>query len=223
MAPAVAKAAMDSGVATRPIADLDAYREQLDAFVYHSGTTMEPVFAAARTGAQARRLRRRRGRARAARGAGRRRRGPRRTRSWSAAPTSSRRASSELGLRLEFGEDLRRRSTSRTTRATASSGPQYYKLAQRKGVSRAQAQEDMRSRPTLIGAMLVHRGDADAMLCGTSGDIADHLRYIRDIIGMREGVRTLGDDADADPARPAAVHLRHARQSRPQRRCRSPR
>ncbi len=57
----------------------------------------------------------------------------------------------------------------------------------RQGVSRAQAQEEVRSRTTLIGAMLVRRGDADAMLCGTSGDYLDHLGYIRRVIGMRSG------------------------------------
>jgi malate dehydrogenase (oxaloacetate-decarboxylating)(NADP+) len=51
--------------------------------------------------------------------------------------------------------------------------------------------EEMRSRPTLIGAMLVRRGDADAMLCGTFGDYADHLRYVRQAIPLREGVETL--------------------------------
>jgi malate dehydrogenase (oxaloacetate-decarboxylating)(NADP+) len=68
---------------------------------------------------------------------------------------------------------------------------EYYRLASRKGVSRAQAQEEMRSRPTLIAAMLVRRGDADAMLCGTQGNYADHLRYVRRVIGLREGVSTL--------------------------------
>ena len=68
---------------------------------------------------------------------------------------------------------------------------EYYELAKRKGVSRAQAMEQMRSRPTLIGAMLVRRGEADAMLCGTSGDYADHLSHVRKVIGMREGVKTL--------------------------------
>ena len=57
-------------------------------------------------------------------------------------------------------------------------------------MSRAQAMEEMRSRPTLIGAMLVRRGDADAMLCGTSGNYPDHLKYIRNVIGMRAGVKT---------------------------------
>ena len=68
---------------------------------------------------------------------------------------------------------------------------EYYQLTRRKGVSRAQAMEAMRSRPSLIAAMMVRRGDADAMLCGTLGDYADHLRYVRNVIGLRKGVSTL--------------------------------
>ena len=76
IAPAVAKAAMDSGVATRPIDDFDAYRARLTSFVYHSGLLMKPIFSAAKQAPQADRVRGRRGRARAARRAGGRRRGP---------------------------------------------------------------------------------------------------------------------------------------------------
>ena len=68
---------------------------------------------------------------------------------------------------------------------------EYYRIARRKGVSRSQAIEDMRIRPTLVGAMMVRRGEADAMLCGTVGNYADHLKYVRNVIGMREGVKTL--------------------------------
>ena len=64
---------------------------------------------------------------------------------------------------------------------------EYYQLMRRKGVSRAEAREEMRSRPSLIAAMLVRRGDADAMLCGTLGNYADHLRYVRNVIGLRNG------------------------------------
>ncbi len=189
MAPAVAKAAMDSGVATRPIENLDAYREHLDRYVYRSGTTMVPVFAAARAapksvvyaeGEDERVLR-------AAQIA---------VDEHLAHPILVGRTDvmanriARLGLRLDFGRNC--------TAINIQDDPryrefwtQYFQLGQRKGVTRAQAQEDMRSRPTLIGAMLVHRGDADAMLCGTTGAISDHLRYIRNVVGMRDGVRTL--------------------------------
>jgi len=190
MAPAVARAAMESGVATRPIADLDAYRERLDRFVYRSGTTMEPVFAAAR-------------------------RAPKRVVYAEGEDERVLRAAQialdehlahpvlvgrvdvmttrigKLGLRLRFGDNC--------TAINLQDDPryrefwsQYFKIGERKGVTRAQAQEEMRSRPTLVGAMLVHRGDADAMLCGVgAGTYSDHVRYVRNVVGLRNGVRTL--------------------------------
>jgi malate dehydrogenase (oxaloacetate-decarboxylating)(NADP+) len=188
IAPAVAKAAMESGVASRPIQDFHAYRDQLGRFVYQSGTTMEPVFAAAKRapkrlvyaeGEDERVLRA----AQAAIDEG------------IVRPVFVGRADivaariAKLGLRLKLGDncevvnildDPRYRETWRD----------YYQLARRKGVSKAQAQEEIRSRPTLTAAMLVRRGDADAMLCGTHGDYADHLRYVRTVIGLRDGART---------------------------------
>jgi malate dehydrogenase (oxaloacetate-decarboxylating)(NADP+) len=189
LAPAVAKAAMESGVAGRPIKDFDAYRARLTRFVYQSGTPMAPVFEAAgrapkrvvyAEGEDERVLRA----AQAAVDEG------------IARPMLVGRADiiatrlQKLGLRLKPGEtcdvvnildDPRYRDY----------GHAYYELARRKGVSRTEAMESMRSRPTVVGAMLVRRGDADAMLCGTRGDFADHLRHVRDIIGLREGVKTL--------------------------------
>jgi malate dehydrogenase (oxaloacetate-decarboxylating)(NADP+) len=188
IAPAVAKAAMESGVASRPIQDFHAYRDQLGRFVYQSGTTMEPVFAAAKRapkrvvyaeGEDERVLRA----AQAAVDEG------------IVRPVFVGRADivaariAKLGLRLKLGDncevvnildDPRYRET----------WLDYYQLARRKGVSKAQAQEEIRSRPTLIAAMLVRRGDADAMLCGTHGDYADHLRYVRTVIGLRDSART---------------------------------
>ena len=188
ISPVVAQAAMDSGVATRPIKDFDAYRASLDKIVYQSGTTMQPVFAAAKRspkrvlfaeGEDERVLR-------AAQVA---------VDEDIARPVLVGRAEviaariTKLGLRLKPGEncdgvnvldDPRYRDVWR----------EYYQLTKRKGVSRAKAMDDMRNRPTLIGAMLVRRGEADAMLCGTSGDYAEHLKYVRNVIGLREGVKT---------------------------------
>jgi malate dehydrogenase (oxaloacetate-decarboxylating)(NADP+) len=189
MAPAVAQAAMDSGVATHPIADMDAYRRKLRRFVYQSGSSMEPMFAAARKarkrviyceGEEERVLRAAQvvvdeGLARPVL-IGRRDIIAERIR--------------KFGLRLALDgncdcvnvlEDPRYRDT----------WTEYYNLVKRKGVSRAVAREEMRSRTTLIGAMLVRRGDADGMLCGTYGPYADHLKYVREVIGMRPGVHTL--------------------------------
>ena len=189
MAPAVAKAAMESGVATRPIADFDAYRDKLARFVYQSGTSMEPVFAAARRSAQ-----------RVIYAEGEDERVLRAAQvcidEGIARPILVGRREviesriGKLGLRLKLGgdcevvnilDDPRYRDT----------WLEYYELARRKGVSRLEAREDMRIRPTLIGTMLIRRGDGDALLCGTSGRFADHLKYVRDVIGLRTGVHTL--------------------------------
>jgi malate dehydrogenase (oxaloacetate-decarboxylating)(NADP+) len=188
LAPAVAKAAMESGVATRPIQDFHAYRDQLGRFVYQSGTTMEPVFAAAKRapkrvvyaeGEDERVLRA----AQAALDEG------------IVRPVFVGRADivaariAKLGLRLKLGDNCEVVNILDDPRY-GETWLDYYQLARRKGVSKAQAQEEIRSRPTLIAAMLVRRGDADAMLCGTHGDYADHLRYVRTVIGLRDGART---------------------------------
>jgi malate dehydrogenase (oxaloacetate-decarboxylating)(NADP+) len=68
----------------------------------------------------------------------------------------------------------------------------YYELAKRKGISKAQAQEETRTRSTLVGTLLVRLGAADAMLCGTSGLFSDHLRYVRSVTGLAPGAHTLG-------------------------------
>ena len=189
LAPAVAKAAMDSGVASRPIKDFDAYRDQLTRFVYQSGTPMEPVFAAAKRapkrvvyaeGEDERVLRA----AQAAVDEG------------LARPLLVGRAEvmtariQKLGLRLRLGDNCDGVNILDDPRYR-DYGLAYYELMRRKGVSRAQAMDEMRSRPTLVGAMMVRRGDADAMLCGTRGNYADHLKHVRDVIGLRGGVHTL--------------------------------
>jgi malate dehydrogenase (oxaloacetate-decarboxylating)(NADP+) len=189
MAPAVAQAAMDSGVATRPIKDFDAYRDQLNRFVYQSGTTMEPVFAAAKQspkrvvyaeGEDERVLRA----AQVAVDEG------------LARPILVGRTDvitariAKLGLRMKLGADAELVNILDDPRYREY-WSEYYRIARRKGVSRSQAMEDMRIRPTLVGAMGVRRGEADAMLCGTVGNYADHLKYVRTVIGTREGVKTL--------------------------------
>jgi len=189
IAPAVAKAAMDSGVATRPIKDFEAYRDQLRRFVYQSGTPMEPVFADAKKapkrvvyaeGEDERVLRA----AQVAVDEGI-------ARPMLIGRTDVMAARIEtLSLRLKLGgncdavnilDDSRHRDYAL----------EYYQLMRRKGVSRGQALEEMRSRPSLLGAMMVRRGDADAMLCGTLGNYADHLKYVRNVIGLRAGVKIL--------------------------------
>jgi malate dehydrogenase (oxaloacetate-decarboxylating)(NADP+) len=189
LAPAVAKAAMDSGVASRPIKDFDAYRDLLSRFVYQSGTPMEPVFAAAKRapkrvvyaeGEDERVLRA----AQVAVDEG------------IARPLLVGRADimaariEKLGLRLRLGDNCEGINILDDPRYR-DAGLEYYQLTRRQGVSRAEAMEDMRSRPTVVGAMLLHRGEADAMLCGTRGNYADQLKYVRTVIGLRDGVKTL--------------------------------
>ena len=189
LAPAVAKAAMDSGVASRPIKDFNAYRDQLSRFVYQSGTPMEPVFAAAKRapkrvvyaeGEDERVLRA----AQVAVDEG------------IARPLLVGRADimaariEKLGLRLKLGDNYEGINILDDPRYR-DAGLEYYQLTRRQGVSRAEAMEDMRSRPTVVGAMLLHRGEADAMLCGTRGNYADQLKYVRAVIGLRDGVKTL--------------------------------
>jgi malate dehydrogenase (oxaloacetate-decarboxylating)(NADP+) len=189
IAPAVAKAAMDSGVATRPLADPDAYRQRLARFVYRSGTSMEPVFEAAKRapkrvvyaeGEEERVLRA--AQVTVDEGLGR--------------PVLVGRAGviaariESLGLRLKLGDNCEVINVLDDSR-DREAWTEYYGLVRRRGVSRAIAKEEMRSRATLIGAMLVRRGGADAMLCGTYGRYSEHLRYVREVIGLRPGVRTL--------------------------------
>jgi malate dehydrogenase (oxaloacetate-decarboxylating)(NADP+) len=96
----------------------------------------------------------------------------------------------KLGLRLKLGDNCECVNVLDDPRYR-DAWSEYYELARREGVTRAKAMEEMRSRTTLIGAILVRRGDADAMLCGTLGDYPDHLKYVRNVIGMRSGVKTL--------------------------------
>jgi malate dehydrogenase (oxaloacetate-decarboxylating)(NADP+) len=96
-----------------------------------------------------------------------------------------------LGLRLKPGNDCDIVSFETDARYDAA-WHEYYRLVRRSGVTQALAREAMRNRSTLIAAMLLQRGDVDSMLCGTSGAFYDHLKYLRQVIGPREGVHTLG-------------------------------
>jgi len=187
IAPAVAKAAMDSGVATLPIADLAAYRARLTQFVYESASAMQPVFLAAKRNPK---------RVLYAEGEE-----PRVLQAAQVAvdeklarPVLVGRTDvisariEKLGLRLRLGENCDGVNVLSDARfRDAWQG--YYQLAKRDGVTRVQAMEEMRSRTTLIAAMLLRRGDGDALLCGTTGNYLEHLKYIRRVIGKRPGVR----------------------------------
>ncbi|HWG76904.1 MAG TPA: NADP-dependent malic enzyme [Steroidobacteraceae bacterium] len=185
VAPAVAQAAMDSGVATMSIADMAAYRHRLTQFVYESASVMQPVFLAAK-------------------------RKPKRVVFCEAEEPRVLQAVQvvvdeglahpilvgrteliaarieKLGLRLKLGKNCEGVNILSDPRYR-DCWSEYHRLTCRQGVSRELAQEQMRSRPTLIGAMLLRREEADAMLCGAVGDYQDHLEYIRRVIGLRHG------------------------------------
>ena len=189
IAPAVAQAAMDSGVATRPISDLAAYRARLTQFVYQSASAMRTVYASAQ---------RRPKRVIFAEGED-----PRVLQAAQVAvdeglaqPILVGRTEliaariEKLGLRLQLGVNCEGVNVHNDARFR-DAWSEYYQLARRSGVTRALAMEEMRSRTSLIGAVLVRRGDGDAMLCGTVGDYLDHLKYVQRVIGLRSGVTTV--------------------------------
>ncbi len=188
IAPAVAKAAMDSGVATRPITDFDAYRQRLTTFVYHSGLLMKPVFSAAKKepkrivyaeGEDERVLRAVQvvvdeGLAKPIL-VGR--------------PAVLERRIERYGLRLKAGVNFEVINPEHDPRYK-SYWTEYLRLTERRGVSAQYAQIEMRRRHTLIGAMMIHMGDADGMLCGMFGTHRIHLHFVEQVIGLRQGVKT---------------------------------
>ncbi len=190
IAPAVAKAAMESGVATRPISDFDAYHQRLLQFVYHSGLLMKPIFQAAKDspkrivfaeGEDERVLRAVQvvvdeGLAKPIL-VGR--------------PAVIEQRIERYGLRLRPGADIEITNPEADPRYRAY-WTEYHRLMQRKGVTQQLAKIEMRRRLTLIGAMMIHQGDADGMLCGTYGTHDSHLRYVEQVLGLRPGIKTYG-------------------------------
>ncbi|HMM84831.1 NADP-dependent malic enzyme [Azohydromonas sp.] len=189
IAPAVAQAAADSGVATRPIVDLDAYREKLQTFVYASGTTMKPIFNLAKRALHKR----------VAYAEGEEERMLRAVQvvvdEQLARPTLIGRPAviaqriEKFGLRLQqerdydvvnIEHDHRYRDYWQT----------YHRMMERRGVTQQLAKIEMRRRLTLIGTMLLHKGEVDGLICGTWGTTAMHLAFVDQVIGRRPGVDT---------------------------------
>ena len=189
IAPAVARAAMDSGVATRPIEDFDAYRERLSGFVFRSGLVMKPVFERARAAPK-----------RVVYGEGEERRVLQAVQQVVAQglarpilvgrPEVILSRIESLGLSLAPERDFDLVNILRDARFRTY-WREYHRVMGRKGVSPDEAKSVVRSRGTAVAALALRLGDADAMLCGTVGAFSDHLRYVRDLIGTREGVRDL--------------------------------
>ena len=189
IAPAVAKAAMDSGIATRPIEDFDAYIEKLTQFVYKTNLFMKPVFAQAKLdkkrvlltdGEEPRVLH-----------------AVQEIATLGIAlpvligrPSVIEQRVKSLGLHLRVGHDYEiidiEGNEHHQECWTA-----YYELRKRNGVSPATAQREMRTNPTVIGATLLHLGKIDAMVCGLMGSYASHLKIIKNVIGTKPGVSTL--------------------------------
>ncbi|HEY4163537.1 MAG TPA: NADP-dependent malic enzyme [Dongiaceae bacterium] len=187
IAPGVAKAAMESGVATRPITDWSAYRERLHQFVFRSGLVMKPIFDQAR-------------------------REPRRVvyaegeeeRVLSAVQTVVdeglarpiligrkeviRKRIERLGLRLEPGRDFDLVDPENDPRYKEY-WTLYHSLTERRGISPDAARDIVRTRPTVIAALMVRRGEADAMLCGTIGRFHKHLEHVSMVLGRAHGTR----------------------------------
>jgi malate dehydrogenase (oxaloacetate-decarboxylating)(NADP+) len=189
IAPAVAEAAALSGVASRPIADFDAYRSKLQAFVYASGTTMKPIFDLAKSATKKR----------VAYAEGEEERVLRAAQivvdEGLARPTLIGRPEviatriEKFGLRLEAGRDYDLVNTENDPRYREY-WQSYHALTARKGVTEQLAKIEMRRRLTLIAAMMLHKGHVDGMLCGTWSTTAWHLQYIDQVIGLREGAKT---------------------------------
>ncbi len=186
LAPAVAKAAMDSGVATRPIADFEAYRQQLSQFVFKSGLVMRPVFEQARSAPK-----------RVIFSAGEDDRVLRAVQAvldegiaqpiLIGRPEIVRRRAERLGLRFQPGVDVELVDPSDDPRYDRYWGA-YHELMERRGVTEPTARNLVRSSPTLIAALAVVLGDADAMIAGAYGRFRTHFNHVRDVIGTRAGV-----------------------------------
>ena len=188
VAPAIAQAAMDSGVATKPIEDMDAYRTQLMNFVYHSGQLMRPLFMQAKKAPK-----------RVVYADGEDERVLRAVQTaideGIAIPYLIGRPSvinmriAKLGLRLVPEKNIfiiNPEDDDRFEYAWKS----YYELLGRQGVTPAVAKAMIRKHNTLIGCVLLERGDVDAMICGTSSRWDNQLRYVREVIGLKPGLKT---------------------------------
>ncbi|WP_133819274.1 NADP-dependent malic enzyme [Tahibacter aquaticus] len=187
LAPAVANAATISGVATRPIADLNAYREKLTSFVFRTGLIMKPVFDRAKS--DPKRVVYAEGEEETVLRAiqvvvdegfcrpiliGR--------------PDVIEKRIQRIGLRLQPGVDFEMCNINDDPRFN-DYWQHYHRIMERRGVSPALAKAVVRSRSTVIASLMVERGEADALICGVVGRYAKKLTYLRDIIGLDQGVQ----------------------------------
>ncbi len=193
IAPAVAKAAMEEGVATQPIQNMREYTAQLEQFVYQSGAFMSPIFAAAKQlvadGRKARIVFTEGEDERVLRAVqvivdeglakpillGR--------------PEVIARRAKRYGLRLNLETDVEITDSQKDKRFHTYWNT-YWEMRSRNGITRDMARTEVRRRMTLIGALMVHLGEADGMVCGTVGDFSEHLRYVDQVIGRAADAET---------------------------------
>ena len=190
IAPAVAKAAMDSGVATRPIADFDAYIEKLNQFVYKTNLFMKPIFSQAKTAKK-----------RIVLAEGEEERVLHATQELVSLglafpilvgrPSVIEMRIQKLGLHIELGKDFEVVNNENDPRYKEY-WQEYYQIMKRRGVSQEMARRAVINNPTLIGGIMVLRGEADGMICGTVGSYGEHYEVVKDLFGFREGVHTAG-------------------------------
>ncbi|OJT40356.1 NADP-dependent oxaloacetate-decarboxylating malate dehydrogenase [Serratia plymuthica] len=190
IAPAVAKAAMESGVATRPIEDFDAYVEKLSEFVYKTNLFMKPIFALAKKEMK-----------RVVLAEGEEERVLHATQELVSQglaypilvgrPSVIEMRLQKLGLQLTPGKDFEVVNNESDPRFNEYWG-EYYQIMKRRGVSQEQARRAVIGNPTLIAAIMLHRGEADAMICGTIGSYHEHYDVVKNVFGFREGAHVAG-------------------------------
>lgn len=192
IAPAVAKAAMASGVATRPITDFNAYVEKLSEFVYKTNLFMKPIFSQAKKEMK---------RVVLAEGEGEEERVLHATQELISQglaypiligrPSVIETRLKKLGLQISAGKDFEVVNNESDPRFNEY-WHEYYQIMKRRGVSQEQARRAVIGNPTLIGSIMVHRGEADAMICGTIGTYHEHYDVVEKVFGFREGAHVAG-------------------------------
>ncbi|UBX48748.1 NADP-dependent oxaloacetate-decarboxylating malate dehydrogenase [Providencia alcalifaciens] len=190
IAPAVAKAAMESGVATRPIADMDAYVEKLNQFVHKTNLFMKPIFSQAKKELK-----------RIVLAEGEEERVLHATQELVSLglafpilvgrPSVIEMRIQKLGLHIELGKDFEVVNNENDPRFKEY-WQEYYQIMKRRGVSQEMARRALVANPTIIGGIMVLRGEADGMICGSIGSYSEHYQVVKDLFGFREGAHTAG-------------------------------
>ncbi len=188
IASAVAQAAMDSGVATNPIGDMESYRERLNQFVYHSGLVMRPVFARAKTAPK-----------RIVFAEGEDERVLQAVQNICdqkiarpiliGRPEVIEMRIKRLGLRIQPGSEFEMVNVNSDSRYREY-WQLYHQIMERQGVTPQLAKHEVYREPTLTSALMVKRGEADGMICGCIGRYAAHLHFIKNLLGLKPGVST---------------------------------